>query len=104
LAKPRSPATDGFLLDKLRKRAEIPPTQKGSKMTKPKNFSDAPDFDPAAVLRRIAADEAAPAGARAAAARTLLVAASKAAKPTPEKVASQIDRAALRLIAGKRRA
>jgi hypothetical protein len=76
-------------------------------MTKPKPPADEADFDPAAVLRQIALDGTQPAGARVAAARTLLIhAKAKAGKATPEtaetKAADATNRAALRLIAGKR--
>jgi hypothetical protein len=82
---------------------------KGSEMAKPKSATDETDFDPAAVLRQIAADATAPAGARVAAARSLLIAAgkAKAGKATLEtaetRAADATNRAALRLIAGKGR-
>jgi hypothetical protein len=72
--------------------------------SKPKTPNDKADFDPAAVLRQIAANPAAPAGARVAAARTLMIH-GKAGKTTPEAEtkASPLDRAALRIVAGKHR-
>jgi hypothetical protein len=81
---------------------------KGPEMTKPKTPADEADFDPAAVLKQIALDGTQPAGARVAAARSLLIAAgnAKAGKANPEtaetRAAAATNRAALRLIGGQR--